>query len=317
MKRDASDKIVKRRISISADSIFHAIIATCAISIIILAFLLFYELLNGAQISILKFGLNFLLETTWDPVFEVFGALPFIFGTLLSSLIALIIAIPLSVGVAIYLSELAPSKIRDPFSFVIELIAAIPSVIIGLWGIFVLAPVMRDFIMPFLADTLGFLPFFQGPRFGLSMLTGGVILAIMIIPIISSVSREVLLAVPDTQREAALALGATKWEMITMAVIPYARPGIFGAIILGFGRAIGETMAITMVIGNSPTISWSLFSQAHTMAAVIANEFTEATYDLYISALIEIGLLLFIITLIINILARLLIWRMKREVGRE
>lgn len=308
---------MKRRINISADSIFHGVVASCAIGIVILAILLFYELLSGAKLSIEKFGLSFLFGSTWDPVFEIYGALPFIFGTLVSSAIALTIAVPLSLGVAIYLAELAPVKIRDPVSFIIELIAAIPSVIIGLWGIFVLAPVMRDFIMPILANTLGFLPFFQGPRFGLSMLTGGVILAIMVIPIISSVSREVLLAVPDTQREAALALGATKWEMITMAVIPYARPGIFGAIILGFGRAIGETMAITMVIGNSPTISWSLFAPAHTMAAVIANEFTEATNDLYISALIEIGLVLFIITLIINIFARLLIWKMQKEVGRE
>ncbi len=306
-----------KRISISADSIFHAVVAICAIGIIILAVLLFYQLLSGAQLSIFKFGLGFIFQSTWDPVFQVFGALPFIFGTIVSAALALIIAVPLSLGVAIYLAEFAPSKIRDPISFVIELIAAIPSVIIGLWGIFVLAPVMRDFIMPFLANSLGFLPFFQGPRFGLSMLTGGVILAIMIIPIISSISREVLLAVPNTQREAALALGATKWETITMAVIPYARPGIFGAIILGFGRGVGETMAITMVIGNSPMIAWSLFAPAHTMAAVIANEFTEATYDLYISALIEIGLLLFIITMIINIFARLLIWKMQKEVGEE
>ncbi len=314
--RARSEKSVKRRIKISADSIFRAVVAICAIAIVVLAVLIFYELLSGSRLSIEKFGFDFLSGSTWDPVFENFGALPFIYGTLVSSMLALIIAVPLSLGVAIYLAELAPGKIRDPISFVIELIAAIPSVIIGLWGIFVLAPVMRDFVMPFLGNSFGFLPLFQGPRFGLSMLTGGVILAIMIVPIISAIAREVLLAVPDTQREAALALGATKWEMITMAVLPYARTGIFGAIILGFGRAVGETMAITMVIGNSLSISASLFAPAHTMAAVIANEFTEATYDLYVSTLIEIGLVLFIITLIINIFARLLIWRMQRGVGR-
>ena len=300
---------------LSGDLIFEAIAGSFALGILILAFLLFRELFIESGLSRDTFGLSFLITSTWDPVNEVFGALPFIFGTLVSSLLALLIAVPFSLGIAIYLSELAPGNLRTPLSFIIELLAAIPSVIIGLWGIFILAPFIRDHLAPLLSTYLGFLPLFQGPMYGLSMLTGGVILAIMIIPITSSISREAILTVPNHQREAALALGATGWETTRMAVLPYARSGIFGAAILGFGRAIGETMAVTMVIGNSPRISESLFAPSYTMASVIANEFVEATSKQYISSLIEIGFLLLVVSIIINIAARILVWKLLRVEG--
>ncbi|MFZ3384842.1 MAG: phosphate ABC transporter permease subunit PstC [Candidatus Methanoperedens sp.] len=303
------------RSKFSGDFIFEAVVGFFALSILALAFLLFRELFVESGLSRNTFGLGFLTSSTWDPVKEVFGALPFIFGTLVSSFLALLIAVPFSLGIAIYLSELAPEKLRTPLSFIIELLAAIPSVIIGLWGIFILAPFIRDYLAPPLSTYLGFLPLFQGPMYGLSMLTGGVILAIMIIPITSSVSREVIMTVPTHQREAALALGATGWETTRIAVLPYARSGIFGAVILGFGRAIGETMAVTMVIGNSPRISESLFSPSYTMASVIANEFVEATSKLYVSSLIEIGFWLLVISVIINIAARILVWKLLRVEG--
>ncbi|MCZ7392653.1 MAG: phosphate ABC transporter permease subunit PstC [Candidatus Methanoperedens sp.] len=299
------------RSKLSGDFIFEAVVGLFALSIIVLAFLLFRELFLGSGLSRNAFGFGFLTGSTWDPVNEVFGALPFIFGTLVSSFLALTIAVPFSLGIAIFLSELAPEKLRTPLSFVIELLAAVPSVIIGLWGIFILVPFIHDHLAPPLSTYLGFLPLFQGPMYGgQTMLTGGVILAIMIIPITSSVSREVLMTVPTQQREAALALGATGWETTRIAVLPYARSGIFGAVILGFGRAIGETMAVTMVIGNSPRISESLFSPSYTMASVIANEFVEATSKLYISSLIEIGFLLLVISVIVNIAARILVWKL-------
>ncbi len=303
------------RSKFSGDFIFGVVVGLFALGIIVLAFLLFRELFIESGVSRDAFGWGFLTGSTWDPVNEVFGALPFIFGTLVSSLLALIIAIPFSLGIAIFLSELAPEKLRTPISFIIELLAAVPSVIIGLWGIFILAPFIRDYLAPPLSTYLGFLPLFQGPMYGLSMLTGGVILAIMIIPITSSVSREVIMTVPTHQREGALALGATGWETTRIAVLPYARSGIFGAVILGFGRAIGETMAVTMVIGNSPRISESLFSPSYTMASVIANEFVEATSKLYISSLIEIGFLLLVVSIIINIAARILVWKLLKVEG--
>jgi phosphate transport system permease protein len=299
------------RSKLSGDFIFEAVVGLFALGIIALAFLLFRELFIESQLSRNIFGAGFLTGSTWDPVNEVFGALPFIFGTLVSSFLALVIAVPFSLGIAIFLSELAPKKLRMPLSFIIELLAAVPSVIIGLWGIFILAPFIRDYLAPPLSTYLGFLPLFQGPMYGLSMLTGGVILAIMVIPITSSVSREVIMTVPTQQREAALALGATGWETTRIAVIPYARSGIFGAVILGFGRAVGETMAVTMVIGNSPRISASLFSPSYTMASVIANEFLEtAGSKLYISSLIEVGFLLLVVSVIINIAARILVWKL-------
>ncbi len=308
---------ISRR-KLSGDLIFEAILVIFALCIIVLAFLLFRELFIESGLSRNTFGLRFLATSTWDPVNEVFGALPFIFGTLVSSTLALIIAVPFSLGIAIYLSELAPEKLRTPLSFIIELLAAVPSVIIGLWGIFILAPFIRDYLAPPLSTYLGFLPLFQGTMYGgLSMLTGGVILAIMVIPITSSISREAIATVPAQQKEAALALGATGWETIRIAVLPYARSGIFGAVILGFGRAIGETMAVTMVIGNSPKIAESLFSPAYTMASVIANEFVEATSKLYISSLIEIGFLLLVISIIINIAARILVWKLLRVEGER
>ncbi len=305
----------RSRSRLSGDLIFEAVVGLFALGIIVLALLLFRELFIGSQFSRDTFGLGFLTGFTWDPVNEIFGALPFIFGTLVSSFLALIIAVPFSIGIAVYLSELAPEKLKYPLSFTIELLAAVPSVIIGLWGIFILAPFIRDYLAPPLSTYLGFLPLFQGPMYGPSMLTGGVILAIMIIPITSSVCREVIMTVPTSQREAAQALGATGWETTRIAVLPYARSGIFGAVVLGFGRAIGETMAVTMVIGNSPRISESLFSPSYTMASVIANEFVEATSKLYISSLVEIGFLLLLISVIINIAARLLVWRLLKVEG--
>ncbi|HEY7654066.1 MAG TPA: phosphate ABC transporter permease subunit PstC [Methylomirabilota bacterium] len=258
--------------------------------------------------AIRTFGFAFLVTSHWDPVAGQFGALPFIYGTLLSSLLALLIAVPLSLGAAIFLAELAPAWVRPPIAFLIEMLAAVPSVVYGLWGIFVLVPWLRDWVQPLLGRTLGFLPLFQGPPYGIGMLAAGVILSIMVVPYITSVSREVLLAVPNSQREAALGLGATRWETTRMAVLRYGRSGLVGAILLGLGRALGETMAVTMVIGNRPEIAASLFAPGYTMASVLANEFTEATSDLYVSALVEVGLLLLLVTVIVNGLARLLVW---------
>jgi phosphate transport system permease protein len=246
-----------------------------------------------------------LTSTKWDPVSEQFGALPFIYGTVVSSMIALIIAVPLSIGTAVFLTELAPLRLRQPLVSLIEMLAAIPSVILGLWGIFVLVPWLRDYPFAFLKRTLGWSPLFSGPVYGTSMLAGGIIIAIMIMPIITSVSREILRSVPNLQREAAYALGATRWEVTRIAVLSYARNGLFGAVVLGLGRALGETMAVTMVIGNTPQISASLFAPGYTLASVIANEFTEATTDLYLHALVEIGLVLFAITIAANLIAQI------------
>jgi phosphate transport system permease protein len=291
------------------DAAFRLVTAGFAALLIVILFLMGYEMWMGSLPSIREFGLPFVWSQDWDPVRDQFGALPFIYGTLVSSLVALAIAVPVSFGVAIFLSEMAPKGLRQPLSFLVELLAAVPSVVYGLWGIFALAPWMRETVEPRLRDTLGFLPFFQGPNQGYGMLTGGVVLAIMITPTISSVSREVLRAVPQTLREAALALGATRWETIAVAVMPVAKSGLTGAVILGLGRALGETMAITMLIGNRPEISVSLFAPAYTMASVIANEFTEATAELHLAALAEIGLLLFVVTLLLNIVATLLVWK--------
>jgi phosphate transport system permease protein len=259
-------------------------------------------------------GFSFLTTSTWDVGRGQFGAAPAIYGTLISSAIALVLATPLALGVAIFLSEIAPAWLRQPVAFLVDLLAAVPSVVYGLWGIFFLIPVLRDSVVPFLQDTLGLsaTPLFAGPNYGYSMLAAGVILAIMILPYISAVTREVLLAVPRSQREASLALGATKWEMISDAVLPYAKSGIIGAIILGLGRALGETMAVTMVIGNRADISASLFAPGYTMASLIANEFSEATSDLHLSALMAVGAVLFVTTLAVNAIARWLVWRVAR-----
>jgi phosphate transport system permease protein len=254
-----------------------------------------------------KFGVGFLTSSAWDPVNNRFGALPFIYGTVITSVVALAIAVPLGLGAAIFLAELAPPRTSGIFTFFIELLAAVPSVIYGLLAIFTLVPLMRTVVQPFLQNTLGFLPIFSGPIYGVGYLTAGVILAIMTLPFIISISREALLEVPTEQREAALALGATRWESTWQVVVPYARLGILGSVFLGLARALGETMAVTMVIGNVPGIQASLFAPGYTIAAIIANEFTEATGDLYLNALVALGLVLFLLTIVINALARLLI----------
>ena len=293
------------------DRIYNGTITLFAVCVPALLVVLLFEVGVAGWPAFKEFGFSFLLSSNWDPVNKQFGAAPAIFGTGVTSLLALIIATPLALGVAIFISEFAPRWLRQPLAFLVDLLAAIPSVVYGLWGIFVLVPVMRSTVMPFLRDTLhlGATPFFRGPAYGPSMLTAGVILAIMILPYISSVSREVLLAVPRTQREAALALGATRWEAITGAVLPFAKSGIIGGIILGLGRALGETMAVTMVIGNRHEFAASLFAPGYTIASLIANEFTEATGDLHLSALMAVGFVLFVITLVVNGIARWLVWR--------
>ncbi len=294
------------------DFIFERLTLLFAVSVFLLVILLGYEMYQGSKLSIEKFGWSFLVNSTWDPVREIYGALPIIYGTVVSAALALIIALPLSIGVAIYLSEVAPPWLEKPLSFLVELLAGIPSVIYGLWGIFVLVPWIRKVVEPYLSDKLGYLPFFKGAPYGFGLLAAVIILSVMVLPIISSISRDVLKSVPRSQREAALALGASKWQS-TMIVLRDARPGILGATMLGLGRAIGETMAVTMVIGNRALISPSLFDPSYTMASVIANEFTEATSEMYLSALIELALVLFVITIIINALARLLVWSMDRK----
>jgi phosphate transport system permease protein len=244
----------------------------------------------------------------WSPTDGEYGVLPFVFGTAVTSLIALLLAGPIGVAVALFLSELAPRRLAAPLGMLVELLAAVPSVVYGLWGLFVLAPVMRTIVQPGLSKSLGFLPLFQGPPLGVGMLTGGMLLAIMILPTVSAITRDIFGAVPNEQREGMLALGATKWEVLTKAVVPYARSGIIGALVLALGRAMGEAMAVVMVIGNTPAISASLFRPAYTMASVLANEFTEATGKTYVAVLIEIGLLLFLLSVVVNVVARLLVW---------
>jgi phosphate transport system permease protein len=285
-----------------------------ALCIPILLVLVAFEVAVGAWPALRQFGVGFLTSSTWDPVANQYGAAPAIYGTLLTSAIALIIATPLAIGVSIFLAEFAPSAIRQPIAFLVDLLAAIPSVVYGLWGLKVLVPVLQRHVMPFISDTLGLgiLPIFSGPAYGNSIFAAGVVLAIMVLPYISAVSREVLLAVPRSQREAALALGATRWEMIWGAVLPYARSGIIGGVILGLGRALGETMAVTMVIGNNHNISSSLFAPGYTLASQIANEFAEASGDQR-SALMAVGFVLFVITLLVNAIARWLVWRVSSE----
>src|SRR5262252_119337 len=296
-----------KRPSRFGDKAFEWLTLAMALTVVLLIILIGWQLWSGSVLAVKKFGVHFLTTSTWDPVAEEFGALPFIYGTLVSSLIALIIAVPLSIGTAVYLTELAPLWIRQPIISLIEMLAAIPSVILGLWGIFVMIPWLRDYPFPFLKRTLGWTPFFAGPIYGPSMLAGAIIVAIMILPIITSVSREILRSVPNLQREAAYALGATRWEVTRIAVLSYAKNGLFGAVVLGLGRALGETMAVTMVIGNTPQIKASLFAPGYTLASVLANEFTEATTDMYLQALFAIGLVLFGITILVNLLAQLLL----------
>src|ERR1700739_3095697 len=294
------------------DQLFRSAITACALAVLALLVLIVYELMSRSSLSWHAFGFKFFAASDWDPVNEQFGALPFIYGTLVSSLLALIIAVPLSNGGAVFTTEMCPTSLRGPLSFFVELLAAIPSVIYGLWAIFVLVPLLSGYVQPFLAKTLGWTGLFEGPPYGIGMLAAGIILSIMIIPIICSITREVLTVVPQHQREGVLALGATRWEMIRVGVLRNARAGIVGAIILGLGRALGETMAVTMVIGNRAEIAKSLFAPGYTMASVLANEFSEATGDVYLSALIEIGLALFLVTIVVNALARLLVWTVTR-----
>src|SRR5579863_296521 len=294
------------------DRIFAAAMTVCGLAVLGILVLIVYQLTERSSLSWHAFGLKFFGGSEWDPVNEQFGALPFIYGTLVSSLLALLIAVPLSIGVAVFTTEMCPIALRGPLSFFVELLAAIPSVVYGLWAIFVLVPLLSHYVQPFLARTFGWTGLFEGPPYGISMLAAGIILAVMIIPIISSITREVLMVVPQHQREAALALGATRWEMIRVGVLRNARAGIMGGIILGLGRALGETMAVTMVIGNRPEIAKSLFAPGYTMASVLANEFSEATGDVHRAALIEIGLALFLVTIVVNALARLLVWTVTR-----
>ena len=289
------------------DEIARLVTFLFAASVVAVTLLLVFELWQGSVLARHKFGLNFFFTRVWDPIFEQFGALPFIYGTVVTSVVALLIAVPLGIGAAIFLAELAPQKISGTLQFFIDLLAAVPSVIYGLLGVFIVIPLMREYVQPALKTTFGFLPFFQGPAYGVGFLTAGIVLAIMVIPYIISVSREILLSVPRDQREAALALGATRWESTWRVVVPFARTGILGSIFLALARAIGETMAVTMVIGNAPAISASLFSPGDTIASVIANQFTEATGDLYLQSLIELGLVLFLLTFLLNGMARLLI----------
>ncbi len=297
----------------SGDRLFRLVLAAAAAAVPMVMGAVLLALLSGAWPAIQRFGLAFFVTSTWDPVAHEFGALPFIYGTLVSSALALVIAVPLGLGVAIFLSELAPGWLRVPVGFLVELLAAIPSVVFGLWGIFVLVPWVRTVLTPLLNGALGFLPLFHGPPLGIGMLAAGLILAIMVVPFIVAVGTEVMRAVPTTQREAALALGATRWETTRSAVLPYARSGIMGPIFLALPRALGETMAVTMVIGNVPQIKASLLAPAYTIPAVIANEFTEATSDLYVAALIYAGVALFIVTVLVNVVARLLVGRVARS----
>jgi len=289
------------------DEVARLLTLVVASLVVLITLLLFLALWSASAVSRHKFGFAFLINSVWDPVLEEFGALPFIYGSLVTTILALAIAVPLGVGAAVFLAELAPRRVSDTLQFFIDLLAAVPSVVYGLLGILLVVPIMREYVQPGLKVSLGFLPLFQGPAYGVCFLTAGIVLAIMVIPYIISVSREVLLSVPTEQREAALALGSTKWEATWKVVLPYARTGIFGSIFLAMARALGETMAVTMVIGNSAKISSSLFSSGDSIASVIANQFAEATSEIHSQALIELGLILFFLTFILNGSARLLI----------
>ena len=300
------------------DWLYRLSILVACLLVILLVFAIGYELWQSSALSRQAFGWKFLYTSEWDPaITNTFGALPYIWGTFVTATIALLVAIPLSLGTAIFIAEIAPGWIKQPLGFLVELLAAVPSVVFGLWGLFAYIPVFIRPMSEGLNKSLGFLPLFEGPVFGPSRLAAGLLLAIMVFPTITAVSRDVFNAIPSAQREASLALGATRWEMISQVLVPYGLSGLLGAIILGLGRAMGETIAVTMVIGNNLDLSTSLLHPGYTMASIIANEFTEATFDLYLHALIEIGLILFIITLLINSVARLLIWRVAGRVKGE
>ncbi|WP_246559153.1 phosphate ABC transporter permease subunit PstC [Citrifermentans pelophilum] len=300
------------------DRLFRWITLGFSASILLILLLMAFEMIKESLPAIRKFGWGFTIGKDWDPVQEQFGALPFLYGSVVSSILAILLATPLSVGTALFITDIAPKKFGGAVSSLVELLAAIPSVIYGLWGVLVMAPWLQKTVQPFLIDHFGFIPLFQGAPYGVSMLAAVFILMIMIVPIITSITKEVLTAVPTAQKEAAYALGATRWEMLRIALLPYARSGILGAVILGLGRAIGETMAVTMVIGNTPQIALSLLAPGYTMPSVIANEFAETTSKFHSSVLMEIGLILLVVTLVINVMARLLIWSVTRgSAGRN
>lgn len=306
-------KSKKRNEVRKSDFVFFLSLRALASLIILLLISIVVLLLMQSKQILVRDGFHFLWSSEWNPNNDVFGALPFIYGTLVTSLVALLIAVPISVGCAIFITELSPKWLKAPLSFLIEMLAAIPSVVYGLWGIFVLVPVVRTYVQPFLGKTLGFIPLFQGPHFGIGLLSASIILSIMILPTITTMTREVFTAIPQLTREAALTLGATRWEMIFMSVLKTARPGIFGAVVLGLGRAMGETLAVTMLVGNRADISLSLFSPGATMASVIANEYPEASTDLYLSALTAIGVSLFLVSLIVNLVARWIVYSFEKR----
>lgn len=301
----------------TGDRLFFLLTLAMALSVVVLIGLIGWELFAHSKLAREKFGFHFFVSSEWNPVEEKYGAWPFIYGTLLSSAIGLIIAVPLSIGTALYLTEIAPGWIANVLGLTVELLAAVPSVILGLWGIFVMVPFLREYPFKWMNAALGSLPLFKGPIYGVSMLAGGIIIAIMIVPIITSIAREVFATVPIAQREAAYALGATRWEVIRLAVLGHSRRGLFGAAVLGLGRALGETMAITMVIGNRPEIATSLFAPGYTLASVIANEFAEATTDMYLHALFEVGLVLLGVTILVNGAAQILLKSMAGPIARH
>lgn len=296
------------------DLLFRGATILAGLVVVLFAVGIGFELWQNSALPREKFGFGFLVTGNWDPVVEDFGVLPFVYGTLLTSLVALVVAVPVGLGIAIFLSELSPDWLRHPLGFIVELLAAVPSVIFGIWGLFVFVPIVVKPVATFLNEKLGFLPIFEGPVYGPSRLAAGLILSIMVLPTLVAVTRDVFLAIPNSQREGALAMGSTRWEMISGALIPYGLSGILGAIILSLGRAMGETIAVTMVIGNSINVSSSLLQPGYTMASLIANEFSEATTDMYRESLIAVGLALFGLTLIVNALARLLVWRVGRKI---
>ena len=310
--QSATESLIKAGGSEIADGIFRYAMMACGLCVLALVGVIIYELITRSNLSWHAFGIKFFFQSDWDPVNDQYGALPFVYGTIVSSILALIIAVPLAIGVAVFITEMAPVWLRGPLAFTTELLAAIPSVIYGLWAVFVLVPLLRNYVEPWLHKYWGWSGLFEGPPLGIGMLAAGLILAVMVVPIVSAITREVMTAVPQQQREAVLALGATRWEMIRTGVLRNARAGIMGGVILGLGRALGETMAVTMVIGNRPEIAKSLFAPGYTMASVIANEFSEATGDTYLSALVEVGLALFLVTLIVNIIAQFLVWTVTR-----
>ncbi len=309
-------KRITRRLE-HGDVIFRALTVLASLLILLTVLAIGYELWQNSALPRAQFGFAFLTGTNWNPVTKVFGALPFLYGTIQTSLLALLIAVPIGIGIALFLAELAPRQVTQPLGFIVELLAAVPSVVYGLWGLLVFIPVFVKPAGDVLNAGLGFIPLFSGPVFGPSRLAASLILAIMILPTISAVSRDIFLAIPRAQREASLALGSTRWEMISEVLIPYGISGLLGAVILGLGRALGETIAVTMVIGNNLDLTASLLHPGYTMASIIANEFTEATYELYLQSLIEIALVLFVLTLLLNFIARFLVWRVARRIPTE